>query len=190
MKQKALNLALFQIGWFACVLSAAWEAQLLGLAYVIAWLGVRLLRSEEWYGELLTIFIAAATGFVFDSVLTAAGVMSFPGNAWHSALAPLWMIALWMNLAGTLNGVLRWLSGRYALSAILGALGGPLAYYAGASLGAVELGEPLSRSLLLISLEWTAAMPLLIVLSDWFRMKTIERNQRLNREVAISEERR
>jgi len=56
-----------------------------------------------------------------------------------------------VNLATTLNVSMAWLRGRYALAAIFGAFGGPLAYYSGAKLGAMTR---LPDSTGLIVLAW------------------------------------
>ena len=45
---------------------------------------------------------------------------------------------MWMNFALTLNHAMAWLKGRPVVGLILGAIGGPLAYFAGAKLGAAS----------------------------------------------------
>jgi hypothetical protein len=47
------------------------------------------------------------------------------------------MVMLWVNLATTFYFFPGWLRGRYVLSAIFGAIGGPIAYFSGAKLGAM-----------------------------------------------------
>ena len=47
------------------------------------------------------------------------------------------MVMLWVNFAMTLNVSLGRLRGKYLLAGILGAFGGPMAYYGGAELGAM-----------------------------------------------------
>ena len=51
------------------------------------------------------------------------------------------MVALWAAFATTLNVSLRALRQRYLLSAVLAAVGAPLAYYAGARAGRTAVGE-------------------------------------------------
>ena len=77
-------------------------------------------------------------------------------------LATPWMVALWPNFATTFHTSLSWLAGRYALAAGLGAVGGPLSYYAGARLGALTLPDAPLKSLLIIGLVWAAVLPLLL----------------------------
>ncbi len=74
---------------------------------------------------------------------------------------------MWMIFATTINVSLRWLKGQIALSALLGAIAGPFAYWAGSQLGGVWMVEPLFATVAL-ALGWATAMPLLISLSDHF----------------------
>jgi hypothetical protein len=70
------------------------------------------------------------------------------------------MVMLWVNLATTMNVSLGWLRSRYTLAAVFGAIGGPMAYYSGAKLGAMTALPPL-QSLVVIGAAWAVAMPLL-----------------------------
>ncbi len=70
------------------------------------------------------------------------------------------------------------MNGRPVLAAIFGAIGGPLSYMAGERLGAIALGDPRWRSLLVLSISWAVAMPLLMALSQWrmFMLTRYEEN--------------
>jgi hypothetical protein len=70
------------------------------------------------------------------------------------------MVALWANFATTLNVSMRLLRSRLLLAALFGAIGAPLAYYAGARLGAVDLVATLP-ALLAIGAGWLVLCPLL-----------------------------
>ncbi|MGB7931118.1 MAG: DUF2878 domain-containing protein, partial [Gammaproteobacteria bacterium] len=78
-----------------------------------------------------------------------------------------WIVAMWVLFASTLNVSLRWLRGRWMLATLLGAVAGPLAYYAGAKLGGVVITEPLPAFTALAA-GWAAFVPLLIRLSTRF----------------------
>ncbi len=55
-----------------------------------------------------------------------------------------------------------WLSGRPLVAPRLGAIGGPLAYWAGVRLGAAGFGPDLGRSLVQIGIGWALAMVVLL----------------------------
>lgn len=187
-----LNLALFQLGWWALVLSAAQGQPSIGLAVVALILAWHLGFVRPLASEALLIVLAALIGLSFDSLLIATGWVSFGspapvasqalGVATHpvlasasfpttstgaslaAALPPSWMVALWANFATTLNLSLVSLQTRPALAALLGLVGGPLAYWGGAGLGAMTFIAPLP-ALITLALGWALLTPLLLALA-------------------------
>ena len=93
---------------------------------------------------------------VVDTTLVISGKVQF-ASAWPNSFAPFWMLSLWMAFATTLNHSLRWLMTRPLAAALAGAIGGPLAYLAGARLGALALVEPWF-GLTLIAGLWALAL--------------------------------
>jgi hypothetical protein len=55
---------------------------------------------------------------------------------------------------------MSWLKGRFVLAAVLGAITGPLSYFAGVELGAAQWGDE-TQALVLLGIIWAIAMPLL-----------------------------
>jgi hypothetical protein len=162
-----VNVVAYQCAWFACVLGAAAQHPAIGLlmvAGVIAW---HLHSAAEPRRELRLIGIALACGAVFETLLAASGWVRMESSALPAGLAPLWMVALWAAFATTLNVSLRALRSRYVLSAVLAAAGAPLAYHAGAGLGALHWVEQVP-ALVLIALGWALLLPLLMKLAQRF----------------------
>ena len=155
-----LNILLFQIGWFACVLGAAhgfaWAGALTAVA-IVAW---HVARARDPRSELLLVACAAALGVVFESLLVQSGWIRFGAGVLIEGAATYWMVALWALFATTLNVSLRGLRARGWLAALLGATGGPLAYYAGARLGALEFVAT-GAGLAAIAAGWAVLTPLL-----------------------------
>ena len=163
--RKAINFIVFQAAWFAAVLGAAHGMPWLGVVAVPMALALHLALSPGWRPELLLALAAAGTGFVFDSILIAAGMFSPVPYILPSPFSSLWMVMLWVNLATTMNVSMGWLRGRYVLGLVFGAIGGPLAYYSGAKLGAMtRLPDP--RGLLGTGIAWAIALPLLLVVNE------------------------
>jgi len=163
IKRNLLNVALFQFGWFVCVQGhVAWA---LATTALVLLLHARFLvrDAREW----LLLIAVAALGFVVDSVMIRAGIL-VPQPA--ALLAPLWLVCLWLLLATTLAHSLAWLQRRVLFAAVLGAIGGPLAYIGGAQFGAALLGDDgflgASTALVVLSLSWAVAMPLLLWLTQ------------------------
>jgi hypothetical protein len=74
---------------------------------------------------------------------------------------------MWGLFATILNVSLRWLRGRWLIAAIAGGLGGPLAYYGGHRLGALEFGDQ-NAALIALALGWAVVTPILVALSERF----------------------
>jgi hypothetical protein len=156
-----INVAAFQAAWFAAVLGAARGFFWLGPLAVTLGLACHLSLQPERLKEISLAMAAGVMGFLFDSGLIAGGVFA-PVRDWMPfPFSPLWMVCLWINFATLLNVSLQWLHGRYALAAVLGAVGGPAAYYSGARLGAMQ-NLPGMGSLLVLSLAWSMAVPVLL----------------------------
>ncbi len=162
-----LNFLAFQLGWFACVLGGAhglpWLGTLAAMA-VVAW---HLVRTPDRRGEARLIVIACLIGLVWESLLTFQGLLAYPSGVLLAGTAPHWIIALWGLFATTLNLSLRWLQGRWWLSALFGAIAGPLAFYAGSRLGAVSFSDP-AAAMVWLAVGWGLLTPLLMGLAQRF----------------------
>ena len=159
------NLICFQISWFAAVLGAANGMPWLGPIVIGLCLSLHLLRATRARPEMLLILAALSIGSAFEFVPFALGWVDYPG---HDALfVPAWMILLWANFASTLNVSLRNLRHRYGVLALLGGIGGPAAYWGGASLGALQWIQPLPE-LIYLALGWALLTPLLAQLAIRF----------------------
>lgn len=162
-----LNVALFQAAWFACVIAAARDHVAWGLAAVGVAVAVHLFLSPTPAAELRWLLIVAGIGLAWDSAVLRTGWIGYSSGTFSRWLAPSWIVAMWVLFATTLNVSLRWLRGRTALGALFGLVGGPLAFYGGARLGAVQLLAP-AQSLAMQSVGWAVLTPALIRLARRF----------------------
>ena len=160
------NFCLYQLGWFACVLGAGMGRPGLGMAFALALIVVHLWLSGGTLRQLTLMATAGVIGLTIDTLQLWWGVFCFPHGVIVRWLAPLWVGVLWMQFATILPFSLRWLSRRYGLSAALGLVGGPLAYYAGEKAGAVEFLSPRFLHLGVLGVVWSVAFPALIWISD------------------------
>jgi hypothetical protein len=156
------NVLLYQIGWFAAVLGAARGWPWLGVAVLAAVVAVHLVRARTPARELALLTLAFAIGAVFETLMVQAGLMRFDGGALLAGTAPVWMVALWASFATTLNVSLRALHGRLIAASLLGAVGAPLAYYAGQKLGAVQMVNA-GAALAVVAAGWALLTPLLFL---------------------------
>ncbi|WKE63939.1 DUF2878 domain-containing protein [Gallaecimonas kandeliae] len=147
-----LNLLLFQLAWLAAVL---WQSPWA----VAALLALHLALSPKRRNDALLMAALVLAGLAVDGSLSAAGVLDFGPGPWP---VPPWLLALWAAFGMLPNHGLAWLKTRPWLAAVLGALGGPFAYWAGVRLGAVSFGWPLGSSLAVLALVWALLLPLLM----------------------------
>ncbi len=162
MTHPITNFILFQVCWLANCLGAAAGWPALGPLVTSVWIGLHLRAlGDDRLKETWILLAAAAFGYAADSLLVLLGLIGFPEHARLGAPSTLWMVALWVSFAATLRHALRWLNARYLLGALLGAIGGPLAYRAGEALGAITISDPFA-GLAAVSVEWLVAMPLLL----------------------------
>jgi hypothetical protein len=159
-----INAVAFQLGWFACVLGGANQLPWLGTLVAVLIVYWHLNQAQHPGREFALLAVVGVIGALWDSLLVAIGWLDYPSGTLLSNTAPHWIVAMWVLFASTLNVSLRWLRGRWMLAMLLGAAGGPLAYYAGAKLGGVVISEP-AFAFTALAIGWAVFVPLLISLS-------------------------
>lgn len=150
-----LNAVLYQTIWLTCILGG-FAGAFIGLVL----LGLHLGFSQNRREDLKLILVFLFTGLLVDGTLHCIGFFSFTQSGWP---IPFWLAVIWMGLAVTVNHSLSWLKGRFLPALIFGALGGPLAYWAGVRLGAATFLWSLPASLLFLSVIWSILAPLLFL---------------------------
>jgi hypothetical protein len=146
------NAVWFQSVWFCAVLG---RENLLPATLGLLLAHLILCRSLE--KELLQLSTIAFIGIATDAILSATGVYQFDGNV----LIPLWLCALWVGFATTLNRSLSFFGRHSAVTIIVGAVGLPLNYWAGERLGAVSFGYDLIPTLAILAVVWAVIFPLM-----------------------------
>lgn len=148
------------------------------VAYKAVWV-TSVLGREAWWGAVASaIFLSflatraprpggqrwlllPAAGFCFglltDGFLAMQGGLVFRQDPFLWGL-PLWMPTLWAAFAGAIPFLLQKLRHRLSLVALIGAVGGPLAYLATMKLGTLTEAAPWVWPL--VAVEW-ALFPVL-----------------------------
>ncbi|MBP1127653.1 MULTISPECIES: DUF2878 domain-containing protein [Pseudomonas] len=154
MLKSLANAALFQCGWFACVLGGDSLWLLVGLAV----LAIHLLWISSSAEDGVLIISVTLVGTLLDTALRALGVFHFnePGP-----LIPFWLMLLWALLATTLHHCLAWSARPWWRAALLGAMGGPASYYAGSQLAGVQFGYATGPTMAGLAVLWAFVFTLL-----------------------------
>lgn len=158
------NFILFQVAWFACVLGAANNLPWLGVTVTLVVLAWHFFHSSHPKSELLLILAALCIGALFDQFMLAMSWVDYQAHGWNTSLVPVWILALWMAFASTLNLSLAWMQGRYLIAILFGGSGGPLAYFGAENLGAVTLTS--TSSFIALGVGWAIITPLLLVVAS------------------------
>lgn len=162
---KLVNFILFQAGWFACVLFGTTPYHLMGPLIVGLIIAYHLMTVPGQIVEKNLLLSALMIGVVWESLLTASGLLTYAQGQFVEWLAPVWIMFMWPLLAITLNVSLRWMKDRFWLSVVFGAIGGPAAFLAGERLGAVSFSDTFVATLVLAA-GWAVLFPLLMRLSS------------------------
>ncbi|WP_455223022.1 DUF2878 domain-containing protein [Kaarinaea lacus] len=175
-----INFILFQLGWFAGVIGAAWQLEWLAVSSIVLIIFIHIaFLVEDRKAELQLVLTAGIIGLLLDSILITLGVFT-PVNGWSvNNIAPLWLVGIWMLFGTTLNHSLRWMQQRYLIAAVMGFVFAPLAYWAGQRLGALTFPPDQSPviSLLTIGTCWIVITPLLLLCSQILSARKLRPNQ-------------
>jgi hypothetical protein len=160
-----VNFAAFEIAWLSSVIGGAQQMPWLGPLAVCIALAIHLFAARKPFEEVVLVLSCALIGAFFDSVLVAAGWVTYPSGLFSDYLAPYWIITMWMLFATTLNVSMRWMRGKPWVAAIFGLFGGPTTYLAGQKLGGIVLVNP-TAAYLALAMGWAIIMPVLMWLSE------------------------
>jgi hypothetical protein len=151
-------LAVTQIGWLVCVMTAASDHAAWGVAYALAAVAGHLFHARRPSREARLVALIATCGWLWDSAVAHSGLLVYPNGILLKGTAPYWLAGLWVLFAIQLNTLLRWLGQRPFVSALAGALAGPASFRAGAALGAVHFEAPIA-ALVVIGAGWAFILP-------------------------------
>ena len=160
-----INIAAFKLGWLSSVIGGAQQLPWLGPIVVLVAIAIHLTRAHRPSSELMLIVSCGLIGAFFDSALVAAGWVTFPSGMISDALAPYWIVTMWMLFATTINLSMRWMRGRPWLAAVFGFVGGPMAYYGGHKIGGIVFVNEVA-ALAVLAVGWAVIMPILMRLGE------------------------
>ncbi len=161
----------FQVVWLISAIGATQGSNLPGAVAALLFLLLQLVTDGS-RRMIATAAVAALVGGVLESLFALTGLVIY-GAPWPGpGAAPLWITTLWLAYGTTVATMATLLGARRQWkAAALGALLGPLAYAAGAKIGALTLSEPLTWTCAALSLAWAVALPLLVVIDSYMEKR-------------------
>ena len=157
-----INAILYQLTWLAAVGGAGHGWWWAGPAAALVFAAWQLATSSVRRADFILILLAAALGLAVDSLFAQSGLLRYSAAVPWNTLAPAWILSLWVGFALTLNHSLAYLKTHPLAAAVLGGVGGPLAYRAAASgFGALAFPADPTTSLLTLTAVWALLVPAL-----------------------------
>ena len=154
----------YQVVWFVAVLAAARGAAWPGVAAAALFVALQPAGPRGRAADAALMAAALVAGVLLDGALVLSGLVTYAGHdaGWP---APAWILAVWVAFAATLERSLGFLRDRPLACALIGAIGGPLAWLAASRLGAVALADPAWMALAALAAGWAVVLPALFALA-------------------------
>ena len=160
---KIQNAIFFQITWFACVFGSANNLVWPGLLCCAAFTIWQLMPAHRHPKDIRVLTLAIILGLLIDSAWVQLNFLDYSHKWPHSAIAPLWIMALWIAFALTINHSLSWLNKHPLLPALMGLIGAPLSYLAGQKMGAIKFNDNVILVLFCLAITWAIALSIMYI---------------------------
>lgn len=156
-----INFLLIKVAWVACVMGGTVPG-----ALVIALMVALCFYQGRWQRERKFILALAGLGLVLDSLWIHLGILDFGAGTVRIgdfAVAPLWIILLWVAVGLSLFEALGFFVQRPVWGAVIVGAAAPLSYSTGAQFGAVVI--PSTAMLMVIALVWVVVFGIVFELA-------------------------
>jgi hypothetical protein len=149
-----------QVVWWTAVLHAARGGQAWAATGPLLLVALHLVLQPAGRSRIAAAgAMAALYGLATDTVLCRSGLLAFAASP---GATTAWMVALWSVFGVALTASLRSVAGwSVPVQALAAAVAGPLAYRAGAALGAISLPGGSAPALAAVALQWALGLPAL-----------------------------
>lgn len=171
LRFRVFNLVGFQAVWFASAFGAGSGRPWLGPAVLALYVAGHFAMTPSRDRDLRMLALALPLGLLVDSAFVLAGGLVYASPGPLPALAPAWILGMWIGFALTLRHSMGFLAERPAWAAAFGLLGGPLAYAGAArAFDAVAIAASPLAVFAALGLAWALAMPLMYAVeAAWTR---------------------
>lgn len=156
-----INFIMFQTIWFVTAWGMTNNLEYIGIISIIISALVHMKISKQKVNTFVFYLSALIIGIVTDTIFLKTNCIYIPDHH-NIILKKLCLAGLWINFATTFEYSLNWIQKRYLLAMSLAFFGGPLAYYSGSKIGAIEIYDPAILSYIKIGVLWCVAMALLM----------------------------
>lgn len=128
----------FQAVWWSCIY---FHDLLWGLPAVVCasiYIAIHFLLIGKRKKEFILVSKIFGMGLIGEALVSFLGIYTFVSKPLISFMAPLWLIALWIAFACTVNHSLKLVITKPKFSVPVGMVMGPFTYLSGQSLGVLN----------------------------------------------------
>ena len=154
-----------EVTWAACAYGAINESPKIGVYVGIIYIALHFLFTTNRKVDFLVLLTVGMLGILLDNINSYFGVLAFDHTINSTLLIPYWLVVLWFVFSLMVPHSLFWLSKHLKFSILLGAILGSFSYWLGHKLGALQLAEPISISVVILFLEWAIVFPLALLIT-------------------------
>lgn len=151
----------YQCSWILAMVFAGKGLEWFAALIVGGFLGLHLILTHRIKSDLWVMGVFLAIGFLIEFLNVKLGVLVFSWPYLSLFGVPVWLLSVWLSFAVLFGVTLRWMSGRYVLGSVLGAVFGPLSYWSGVRLGVAVFPE-FWVSMGVLSVVWAVGMPVFL----------------------------
>lgn len=162
--RRVCELGGYQVAWVLCALAASQGSALLSLLATGTFIVLQTIFNPASISPV-PLVASGLAGAAMESMFAFTGVLTYSAPWPVTYAAPVWIVGLWLAFGTTLGTTAAALGAHPVIkAAVFGALFAPLAYSAGAGLGAIQIAEPRAVSFAVIACAWIIALPALMSL--------------------------
>lgn len=115
--------------------------------------------------DVRIITIVGLIGIMIDSAFNMTTIIIYNGTN-SNIFPPLWIIAMWIGFAATMNYSMSWLKNNYKIGFLVGSIFGPLSYITGHKFNAITINYSDSNPIFSLSISWALAVPIIFYIND------------------------
>lgn len=163
----------FKLSWLAAAYGAVegppWSYY--GAIPFLVWLAIHVAYYRKFW-ELWYALSVGLMGTIIDTCYASTGFIVYNGPyPVLDFLAPMWITAIWMGLAITLDHSLDILIGKPIWTYFVGAIFGPLAYWSGDGMGGLHFQMAFWPTMAILAFVWGFAFMACYGLLAYWRPK-------------------
>ncbi|HAT11030.1 MAG TPA: hypothetical protein DCS97_10650 [Planctomycetes bacterium] len=119
--------------------------------------------GTAWWRVMTVVLVGVVCGAAVDGSLGKTGLVIYVAGDPALPVPPVWILALWACFAATLALPARSMISSPVIAALLGGLGGPLAYAGGRALGALDAQ---TFGLVMVGVFYALATPVIVLAAN------------------------